>query len=183
MVYVDNGPNDGEISAVGLELQVGYDFGLANGADYSVPVTLGLTWTEAEFESGASSADGESIFSGAKPGNEVPYIPEFQLHAGIGYASGSYRVNLDGTYVGESHASGANGASPYNYAGKFDSRYGEVDSYFVADLTLRYNVSDATNVFATARNVFDEEYVVGRLPQGARPGMPQQLLFGVESQF
>ena len=183
MVYVDNGPNDGEISAVGLELQVGYDFGLANGADYSVPGTLCLTWTEAEFESGASSADGESIFSGAKPGNEVPYIPEFQLHAGIGYASGRYRVNLDGTYVGESHASGANGASPYNYAGKFDSRYGEVDSYFVADLTLRYNVSDATNVFATARNVFDEEYVVGRLPQGARPGMPQQLLFGVESQF
>ena len=54
---------------------------------------------------------------------------------------------------------------------------------FVADLTLRYNVSDATNVFATARNVFDEEYVVGRLPQGARPGMPQLLLFGVESQF
>ena len=40
-----------------------------------------------------------------------------------------------------------------------------------------------TTVFATARNVFDEEYVVGRLPQGARPGMPQQLLIGVESQF
>ena len=182
-VYTDNGPNDGEISAVGLELHMGYDFGLAKDASYSLPVTLGLTWTEAEFESGARSADGESIFSGAKDGNEVPYIPEIQLHAGIGLATGKYRINLDGTYVGDSSASGANGSGPYNYAGKYDSRYGEIDSYFVADLTVRYDVSDSTNVFATARNVFDEEYVVGRLPQGARPGMPQQLLFGIESQF
>lgn len=182
-VYTDNGPNDGEVSAIGLEVQLGYDFGLASGADYSLPVTLGVTWTEAEFESGARSADGESIFSGAEDGNAVPYVPEFQLHAGVGFATGKYRVNLDGTYVGESHASGANGSGPYNYDGKFDPRYGEIDSYFVADLTVRYDVSDATNVFATARNVFDEEYVVGRLPQGARPGMPQQLLFGVESKF
>ncbi len=182
-VYTDKGPNDGEISAVGLELHMGYDFGLAKDASYSLPVTLGLTWTEAEFESGARSADGESIFSGAKDGNEVPYIPEIQLHAGIGLATGKYRINLDGTYVGDSSASGANGSGPYNYAGKYDSRYGEIDSYFVADLTVRYDVSDSTNVFATARNVFDEEYVVGRLPQGARPSMPQQLLFGIESQF
>ena len=67
---------------------IGYDFGLAKDASYSLPVTLGLTWTEAEFESGARSADGESIFSGAKDGNEVPYIPEIQLHAGIGLATG-----------------------------------------------------------------------------------------------
>jgi hypothetical protein len=38
-------------------------------------------------------------------------------------------------------------------------------------------------VFATARNLFDAEYVVGRLPQGARPGMPQSFLVGIEAQF
>ena len=56
-------------------------------------------------------------------------------------------------------------------------------SYFVADFSVHYSVTDNTNLFATARNMFDEEYVVGRLPQGARPGMPQQLLFGAETQF
>ena len=182
-VIVDSGPNDGEITAVGLELQAGYDFGAASGAGYSLPVTVGVTWTEAEFESGASSADGESIFSGAKDGNSVPYIPEFQLHAGIGLGIGKFRLALDGTYVDDSYASGFNDVGPFNYAGKYDPRYGEVPSYFVADFSVHYAVTDNTNLFATARNIFDEEYVVGRLPQGARPGMPQQLLFGAETQF
>ena len=182
-VVIDEGPNDGEISALGLELQLGYDFGAANGAGYSLPVTFGITLTEAEFGSGASSADGESIFSGAQSGNAVPYIPEVQFHVGVGLEVGKYRIALDGTYVGDTNASGANGSSPYNRAGAFDSRYGEVPSYFIADLTVQYQISDTTKVFATARNLFDEEYVVGRLPQGARPGMPQSFLVGIEAQF
>ena len=182
-VVVDDGPNDGEISALGLELQLGYDFGAATGADYSLPVTFGLTLTDAEFESGASSADGESIFSRAHSGSAVPYVPEVQFHAGIGLELGKYRVAFDGTYVGRSYASGANGSSPIDHAGKYDSRYGEVPSYFVADLTVQYQFTDNTKVFATARNLFDEEYVVGRLPQGARPGMPQSYLVGIEAQF
>ena len=182
-VVIDEGPNDGEISALGLELQLGYDFGAANGAGYSLPVTFGITLTEAEFGSGASSADGESIFSGAQSGNAVPYIPEVQFHVGVGLEVGKYRIALDGTYVGDTNASGANGSGPYNRAGAFDSRYGEVPSYFIADLTVQYQISDTTKVFATARNLFDEEYVVGRLPQGARPGMPQSFLVGIEAQF
>ena len=74
-------------------------------------------------------------------------------------------------------------SSPIDHAGKYDSRYGEVPSYFVADLTVQYQFTDNTKVFATARNLFDEEYVVGRLPQGARPGMPQSYLVGIEAQF
>ena len=182
-VVIDEGRNDGEISALGLELQLGYDFGAANGAGYSLPVTFGITLTEAEFGSGASSADGESIFSGAQSGNAVPYIPEVQFHVGVGLEVGKYRIALDGTYVGDTNASGANGSGPYNRAGAFDSRYGEVPSYFIADLTVQYQISDTTKVFATARNLFDEEYVVGRLPQGARPGMPQSFLVGIEAQF
>jgi Fe(3+) dicitrate transport protein len=182
-VVIDDGPNDGEISALGLELQVGYDFGAANDAEFSLPVTLGLTWTEAEFESGASSADGESIFSGAKSGNSVPYIPELQLHAGVGLGVGKFKLALDGSYVDDSYAAGLNAGGPFNYAGKYDPRYGQIPSYFVADFSIHYAATDNTNLFATARNVFDEEYAVGRLPQGLRPGMPQQLLFGVESQF
>jgi Fe(3+) dicitrate transport protein len=182
-IVVDDGPNDGEISALGLELQLGYDFGAANGAGYSLPVTFGITLTEAEFGSGASSADGESIFSGAQSGNAVPYIPEVQFHVGVGLEVGKYRIALDGTYVGDTNASGVNGSGPYNHSGAYDSRYGEVPGYFIADLTVQYQISDTTKVFATARNLFDEEYVVGQLPQGARPGMPQSFLVGIEAQF
>ena len=182
-VVIDEGPNDGEISALGLELQLGYDFGAANGAGYSLPVTFGITLTEAEFGSGASSADGESIFSGAQSGNAVPYIPEVQFHVGVGLEVGKYRIALDGTYVGDTNASGANGSGPYNHSGAYDSRYGEVPGYFIADLTVQYQLTDNTKVFATARNLFDEQYVVGRLPQGARPGMPQSFLAGIEAQF
>ena len=181
--FIDKGPNDGEIQALGFELQLGYDFGAATGADFNLPVTAGFTWTEAEFESGASSADGESIFSGAKSGNSVPYVPEFLFHAGVALEVGRFLLALDMSYVDESFASGANGSISYNQDGAYDSRYGEVPSYFIADLTFQYKVTDNTKFFTTAKNVFDKEYVVGRLPQGARPGMPQQLLFGIESQF
>ena len=154
-VFVDNGPNDGEISAVGLELQVGYDFGTASGADYSLPVTVGITWTEAEFESGASSADGESIFSGAKSGNSVPYIPKFQLHAGIGLEVGKFRLALDGTYIDDSYASGFNEGGQVNFAGKYDSRYGEVPSYFVADFSVHYAATDNTNFLVLGAVFFE----------------------------
>ena len=182
-VVIDDGPNDGEISALGLELQLGYDLGAANGAGYSLPVTFGITLTKAEFESGASSADGASIFSGARPGNTVPYVPEVQFHVGVGLDAGKYRIALDGTYVGDTNASGANGSGPYNHSGAYDSRYGEVPGYFIADLTVQYQLTDNTKVFATARNLFDEQYVVGRLPQGARPAMPQSFLAGIKAQF
>jgi Fe(3+) dicitrate transport protein len=175
--------NDGEITSLGLELQAAYDFGIANGADYSLPVHVGITLTNAEFDGNASSADGESIFSGSHDGNEVPYVPDFLLHAGIGYAKGNLRLALDGSYVSESNASGWNNSDSYDPEGKYNAQYGKIDSYFVADLSAHYSLTENTTVFATARNVFDEEYVVGRLPQGARPGMPQQLLIGVESQF
>jgi Fe(3+) dicitrate transport protein len=185
--------NNGEITSLGLELQAAYDFGIANGADYSLPVHVGITLTNAEFDGTASSPDGESIFSGAHDGNEVPYIPDFLLHAGVGYQVGNWALALDGSYVSESYASGRNSSSPYGYQtdgddkvvgdDKYDARFGKIDSYFVADLSIHYSVSENTKLFATARNVFDEEYVVSRLPQGARPGMPQQLLIGVESQF
>jgi Fe(3+) dicitrate transport protein len=175
--------NDGEITSLGLELQAAYDFGIANGADYSLPVHVGITLTNAEFDGNASSADGESIFSGSHDGNEVPYVPDFLLHAGIGYAKGNLRLALDGSYVSESNASGWNNSDSYDPTGDYNAQYGKIDSYFVADLSAHYALTENTTVFATARNVFDEEYVVGRLPQGARPGMPQQLLIGVESQF
>jgi len=96
---------------------------------------------------------------------------------------GKYRVALDGTYVDDTHASGANGSGPYNQSGAYDSRYGKVPSYFIADLTVQYRLTDNTKVFATVRNLFYEKYVVGRLPQGPRPGMPRSFLFGIEAQF
>ena len=84
---------------MGLELQVGYDFGIAN--DAVIPDDSRLTWTEAEFESGASSEDGESIFSGAKKGNEVTYILKYSFMLGA-YSAGKYtlaRWNLLGIHM------------------------------------------------------------------------------------
>ena len=101
----------------------------------------------------------------------------------MGLGVGKFKLALDGSYVDDSYAAGLNAGGPFNYAGKYDPRYGQIPSYFVADFSIHYAATDNTNLFATARNVFDEEYAVGRLPQGLRPGMPQQLLFGVESQF
>ena len=151
--------NDGEISAMGLEFQVGYDFGIANDAGYNLPVTVGLTWTEAEFES-------EQALKMVKA-SLVVLRKEMKSHIFLLYRRWNcifcWQIHpcSDGTYVGDSYASGLNGSTDsLSYNGKYDPRYGEIDSYFVADLSLHYQATDSTKVFATAKNVFDEEYVV-----------------------
>ena len=68
--------NGGEVRTLGLELQANYDRGLDKGWAIQTPAYIAATYTRATFETDTGSDDAESIFSGAKKGNLLPYIPE-----------------------------------------------------------------------------------------------------------
>jgi Fe(3+) dicitrate transport protein len=168
--------NGGEVRTLGLEMQANYDRGLDKGWSIQTPGYIAATWTRATFETDTGSDDAESIFTGAKKGNFVPYIPQLTLSAGLGVIFQKWSANLDANYQTEAFADGANtGAGP-----NVNARFGKVDSRLVMDAALGYQLSNKVRMFSNFKNITGEEYVVSRQPHGVRPGMPFNMMAGLE---
>ncbi len=65
--------NLGEADNKGLELELGFDPGVGNGWTFNMPSFVALTYSDAKLRSDSDSG-AESIFSGARSGNRVPYL-------------------------------------------------------------------------------------------------------------
>jgi len=172
--------NFGEVDTYGLELALQYDAGLANNWGISNPSYLSTTYTNAEQKNDSTSTDAESIFSYGKAGNAVPYIPEFTLSLGTGVETKTWGAFISGSYASEAYTSANNVNDQINGAGNPDARYGKTDSYFTTDISAFYRINEAVKLFAGVQNLFDEEYVVSRQPDGARGGLPQFVYAGIE---
>jgi len=172
--------NFGTVHAYGLEFSAQYDPGIANGWTWRNPWFTTFTYTKAEQRNDAESTDAESIFSFGKKGNDVPYIPEFQINFGTGVETDRWGAFLTATYVSETFTSASNVDGQVNGNGDPDSRFGKTDSYFVADLSGFYQVTDRIRVLGGVQNLFDAEYNVSRQPHGPRPGMPRFIYGGME---
>ena len=168
--------NGGEVRTMGLELSANYDRGLHKGWSLQTPAYVAVTATRAIFETDTSSDDTESIFSGAKKGNRLPYIPELVVSFGLGAIYQKWSANLDANYQTTTFADGANtGAGP-----NVNARFGKIDSRLVMDAALGYQYSNKVRMFSTMKNITSEEYIVSRQPHGARPGAPLTVMGGIE---
>ncbi|VAW86199.1 Outer membrane receptor for Fe3+-dicitrate [hydrothermal vent metagenome] len=175
-----NDENFGEVDTLGIELALQYDAGLANNWGISNPTFLSVTYTNAEQKNDSKSTDAESIFSFGKAGNAVPYIPELTLSLGTGVETKKWGAFISGNYVSETYTSANNVDDQINGDGNPDARYGKTDSYFTTDVSAFYRINETVKLFGGVQNVFDEEYVVSRQPDGARGGLPQFVYAGVE---
>ncbi len=172
--------NFGEATAYGLELSVQFDAGAANDWSVGNPWFLNLTYTNAQQKNDALSTDPDSIFSFGMRGNKLPYIPEFQVSFGTGIESENWGGFITGSYVGKSFSSFSNVTYQVNGNGVPDVRFGVINSYFVADLSLYYRLTETVKLFGGVQNLLDKVYSVSRQPHGSRPGMPRYLYAGIE---
>ncbi len=172
--------NFGEATAYGLELSAQYDAGIARGWRLRNPWYVNLTYTRALQRNDARSTDPESIFSFGRKGNRLPYVPEWQFSLGAGLESARWGVFLSGYYVSETFTSASNVVGQVNGNGDPDARFGKTDSYFVADLSARYQVTKAVKIYGGAQNLLDESYLASRQPHGPRPGAPRFVYAGIE---
>ena len=174
--------NIGEISSQGLELLLSTT--LHQDADYAVPLTLAFTYTDAEFRDGTAGGNTDStIFAGAIPGNELPYIPEIQWNITTGVEAEKWSFHVGATFVDDSYGDATNLGLEANTSGGADARFGDVDSYFLVDVSYRYKLSDTTSLFLSVQNAFDEAWLASRIPHGPRPGAPRQSSVGVDWTF
>lgn len=180
--------NAGDARVYGVELSLAYDPGLANNWGFRNPNHLAFTYTDATVQSdavagGAAGAAVESIFAGARKGNRLPYVPEYQISAGTGLEYGRWGVFLDAFLVPSTHADASNTNRQVRPDGTADTRFGKNDSYFLLDLSVNYRFGDRAKIFAGVQNLLDEEYVASRLPHGPRPGAPRFAHVGMELRF
>jgi len=156
----------GAAEVSGLEFQTGTT--LTQG-EFAIPLHLSYTYTQAEISE-------DSATSGFSSGDKLKGVPEniLSLRAGFEHSSGwnNYAV---AKYIGESCVTtGCNTAN---------SAFDETESLVVVDLISHYPLKQDVNLFVKAENVFDEQKIVSRTPDGARPNKPFTLSIGMKHEF
>lgn len=174
--------NAGEADVIGFETLVQYDAGRAANLSCGIPLYLSATWTSAEFSGTTAglAGGGDGIYSGGRDGNEIPYVPEWKLAAGVGYLAGNWGATLDANYLSATWGTGYNGdARP----GTQTSRDGKTDSLLIFNLNAYYQVNEHVKLLAGVQNLFDDRGIVSRVPEGPRANAPRSLFVGCEAKF
>ncbi len=188
--------NIGKVDTTGVELALAYDPSVARGWGFRNPWTFSATYTRARLgndvnATGNSGGVVESIFSGGRKGNALPYIPEYQLALGSGLERGPWGVYVDAYFQPATWASANNARELINpdanaAAGlqpAADSRYGRVDAFLLLDAAVHYRLNDRTRVKLAVTNLLDWEYISSRVPIGPRPGAPRTWIGGIDVRF
>ncbi len=188
--------NIGQVDSTGMEFALAYDPSVSRGWSFRNPWNLSTTYTNARLgndvnATGNSGGVAESIFSGGRKGNHLPYIPKYQIALGTGIEIGAWSLYLDAYYQPRTYASANNSNDLINpdasaAAGlqpAFDSRYGRVDAFLLVDAALHFQLNDQTRLKLACTNLLDWEYISSRVPIGPRPGAPRTWTGGVEVRF
>ena len=160
--------NGGAVEVTGLEVSADVDPGRLAAAGFGLPMRIAYTWTTAEFETGFESDF--DPWGTVEPGDELPYLPEHQLHASVGVEHGRW----DGRLVLQASS------AMRTVAGQGPIPEGQgTDAFGVWSLAAGYAVTPWAKLQVGVENLTDEVYVVARRPAGARPGLPRTLQAGI----
>ena len=171
-----NSANVGEAEVWGFEGLLRYD--PLVDSEYHLPMYLSATWTSAELKTTLTSGGGDNIYAGARPGSDIPYVPELKLAFGIGIEHESWGVRLDGTYLTETFGTAANQENPTTNA-----RLGRIDDLLIFDTTGHLQVSENLKLIGGLQNLFDERGIVSRVPRGPRANNGRTAFIGFEAEF
>ncbi len=157
---------NGEAVISGLETQLGTEW---QGDEFNVPLSIAYTYTQAEI-------NGDNPTNGLLDGDQLKDIPEstFSARVGVEHSSGwnNYAV---AKYVDEMCvAVGCNRSS---------SPQAKTDALLVVDYISRYSLNKNAEVYFKAENLFDEQKIVARTPDGARPNKPRSVMLGMKVGF
>jgi Fe(3+) dicitrate transport protein len=160
--------NAGEVDVSGLEVLGGYDF-LTNNVNFSLPLTMTYTFTDAEFQNTFDSNVG--IWGEVASGDQVPYISRHQFNAGLSFIAEKFEAHANARYRGEFRTLAGTGDIPTNE---------KVGSNFIFDISAKYHLTNNFSLTTNVINMLDTEYEVSRVPAGLRPGHPFGIYGGFE---
>ena len=165
--------NAGAAEVYGLEFLLKAD--PWQGEALSAPVFLSATWTEATLDGALSEGGGENILAGGKPGADLPYIPEWKLAAGVGLKAASWGLDLAATYSSDTFGTVKELEEP-----TVTSREGRIEGGVIVDLACHYRIGEGMRLLAGVNNVFDEQVIASRIPEGPRASAPRLAYIGFD---
>ena len=142
-----------------------------------------MTWTDATLTSAVTGGGSDNIYAGATDGSEIPYVPEWQVAAGIGLAKGDWSLNLDATFVSDAFGTAQNVDSPSQDTTGAGARAGKIDELLLFDLTGTYDLNENVTLLAGVSNLFDERGITSRLARGPRANIGRNAFVGFEAKF
>ena len=181
-----NAENVGEVNSGGVEMRLALDPAQAfEWGTFRIPLSVRYTYTNARLRGDASSADAESLFSGGKNGNRVPYIPDHLLAASAGVEWWRVGVNASLTYQTSVYTTASNTTALVTPEGIPDSRFGKLPANMILDLVawVYADTDERIKIMVGAQNVTDSQTEVIRHPTGPRVNKPRWVYGGVELSF
>jgi len=160
--------NGGAVRVAGLEIGLDVDPASARGLAFRTPLRLAATLTRAEFRSSFQSQF--EPWGTVEEGDELPYLPERQLFASVGFERGRWATRLEANHVSEMRTEAGRGPLPAGSG---------TDAFTVWSASAEFAATSWSTVFAGVENLTDEAYVVARQPAGARPGLPRTVMAGI----
>ena len=158
--------NGDAATVAGLELLVRTD--LASSGDYRIPVSLSYTKIDGEFDTDIADT---AFFGAVSAGDPLPYLPDNQFLASIGFEKNNWATYLTGNYVDEVCVRASCDA------------FEKTDDTFTVDIAANYQFSSALRFYARVENLTSEENILGRQPYGARPNKDRTLTAGLRFDF
>jgi len=154
--------NGNAASVLGLEILLTRD--LAPNSDFSLPFTLSYTYLDATFDSDIADTD---FFGDVSKGDPLPYIPEHQFLASLGFQKGPFATYLNANFVDETCVRAS--------CGNFET----TDNWLTLDISANYQLNDHVNFYGRVNNLTDDHAIVARHPYGARPNIGRTAGIGV----
>lgn len=158
--------NGDAATVAGLEFLVSAN--LANNGDYRIPVSLSYTHIDGEFDTDIADT---AFFGSVSKGDPLPYLPENQFLASIGFERNGWGTYLTGNYVDEVCVRASCNA------------FEKTDNTFTVDIAANYQFSNALRFYARVENLTGEEDILGRQPYGARPNKDRTVTAGLRFDF
>lgn len=153
----------------GFEAYLDYEVPLG---EVKLPLGAAYTLTRAQFENSFRSQD--PIFGEVEAGDRMPYVPEHQLGATIGFEHPRGGVVAGLNYVSRMREQAS------------DEPISEVvatDEQFWVDVGGKLEIVEALSIYANVRNLFDAADIVSRRPYGARPNAPRWVQVGLKAEL
>lgn len=158
--------NTGKAEIAGLEFQASTRFAVGS---FTVPLEVMYTYTDATISD-------DNDFLGVENGDELAAVPK---------NTASLQVGLEASNGWDNYAIGRYVDSMCTDVGcnNSDSQFDETEEFFVIDFISRYPVMEDVVAYLKLENVFDEQHIVARQPEGARPNKPFTASVGVQWHF
>ncbi|MBT7422578.1 MAG: TonB-dependent receptor [Candidatus Marinimicrobia bacterium] len=161
--------NAGKVNINGLEFAINRIFKRGN---LLVPIEFNYTYTSTEFLSTFESSF--EAWGSVNKGDELPYLPKYQMFAEIGIIARDTRFYMKLNNVSQMRTKAGSGAIDDKSA---------TQKLTQIDISGEYNLTSQSNLFFSIKNLTNSKAIISRRPAGLRPTMPKTFSAGIRLNF